>query len=177
MCGAYLAVDHSSVYGGYPKLFLLFFSIIMSLSPFLKPSFLIHILVSFCLCFLHLDLFKFCCQLFPAWKPCLSIFNSQWILFNSNQRDLITCLCPYRLTVYSYHFLLFLLYYPWPYILYAWLFSSNVANIFNIAHHVFCNLFWKICPLFGQILITSLKCSRVSFSPCSYSEKMRWEQG
>ena len=27
-CGAYLAVDQSLVYGGYPKLFLLFFSLI-----------------------------------------------------------------------------------------------------------------------------------------------------
>ena len=32
-------------------------------------------------------------------------------------------------------------------------------------------------PLFEQILITCLKCSRASFSPSSYSEKMRWERG
>ena len=43
--------------------------------------------------------------------------------------------------------------------------------------HVFRNLFWKICPLFGQILITCLKCSRLSFSPSSYSEKKRWSRG
>ena len=35
----------------------------------------------------------------------------------------------------------------------------------------------KICPLFGQILITCLKCSRASFLPSSYSEKMRWGRG
>ena len=35
----------------------------------------------------------------------------------------------------------------------------------------------KICPLFWQILITGLKCSRVSFSPSSYNEKMRWRRG
>ena len=50
-----------------------------------------------------------------------------------------------------------------------WSFSNTV--------HVFRNLFWKTCPLFEQILITCLKCSWVSFSPSSYSEKMRWGQG
>ena len=34
----------------------------------------------------------------------------------------------------------------------------------------------KICPLFGQILITCLKCSRASFSPSCYSEKVRWDE-
>ena len=33
-----------------------------------------------------------------------------------------------------------------------------------------------MCPRFGQILITRLKCSRASFSSSSYSEKMRWER-
>ena len=44
--------------------------------------------------------------------------------------------------------------------------------IFSIAVHLFRNLFLKICPLFGQILIMCLKCSRASFSPSSYSKKM-----
>ena len=35
----------------------------------------------------------------------------------------------------------------------------------------------KIYPLFGQILITCLKCSRASFLSSSYSEKMHWERG
>ena len=34
-----------------------------------------------------------------------------------------------------------------------------------------------ICPLFWQILVTSLTCSRASLSPCSYSEKMCWVRG
>ena len=50
-CEAYLAVDQSLVYGSYPKVFLLFFSLILSLIPVLAPSFLIHILVSFSFCF------------------------------------------------------------------------------------------------------------------------------
>ena len=49
-------------------------------------------------------------------------------------------------------------------------------NIFSIVVHVFPNLFWKICPLFGHILLTCLKCSRSSFFPPSYSEKMRWDE-
>ena len=42
---------------------------------------------------------------------------------------------------------------------------------------IFANLFLKIYPLFGQIVITCLKCSRASFCPSSYSEKMRWGRG
>ena len=49
-------------------------------------------------------------------------------------------------------------------------------NIFSTAVHVFPNLFWKLCPLFGHILLTCLKCSRASFFPPSYSEKMRWDE-
>ena len=48
---------------------------------------------------------------------------------------------------------------------------------FNIAVHIFRNLFWKICLLFRQIFITCLKCSRASFSLFSYSGKMRWGRG
>ena len=51
------------------------------------------------------------------------------------------------------------------------------VDVFSIAAQVFSNLFLKICPLFGQILIACLKCSRASFSLSSYSEKMRWGRG
>ena len=74
-CGAYLAFDHSLVNCIYPKIFILFFSLILSLIPVLKPSDSIHISVAFC--FLLLDLLEFCYQSSPACKPCLSIFNSQ----------------------------------------------------------------------------------------------------
>ena len=53
----------------------------------------------------------------------------------------------------------------------------DCSYIFSIAVHVFRNLFLKICPLFGQILIACLKCSRASFSPSSHSEKMHWGRG
>ena len=68
------------------------------------------------------------------------------------------------------------------YCLYPWLYIFNVqtcrfdgADIFSITVHV--SRIWKISPLFGQILITCLKCSRVSFLPSSYSEKMHWWRG
>ena len=54
--------------------------------------------------------------------------------------------------------------------------KPQTADVFSIAVHVFRNLFWKICPLFVQILIRFLKCSRASFSPSSHSEKMRWDK-
>ena len=51
-CGAYVAVVQSLIYGSYSKMlmFLLFFSVILSLIPVLKPSFStfsIHIFFSF----------------------------------------------------------------------------------------------------------------------------------
>ena len=49
--------------------------------------------------------------------------------------------------------------------------------VFGIAANVFLNLFLKICPLFGQILITCVKCSNASFSPSSYSQKMCRRRG
>ena len=76
-CGAYLAVDQNLVYGGYPKMFLLFLSLILSLSLVLKLSFSNYILVSFSICFWLLDLLEFCHHLSPACKPYLSILNSQ----------------------------------------------------------------------------------------------------
>ena len=45
------------------------------------------------------------------------------------------------------------------------------------AVHVFHNLFWGICRLFGQLFITCLKCSKASFLSSSYSERMCWGRG
>ena len=70
-----------------------------------------------------------------------------------------------------------LCFYSWPYILNNDKFSIIRFNIFSRTVHAFCNLFWKIFRLFGQILITCLKCSRASSSPSYYSEKMRWGRG
>ena len=63
--------------------------------------------------------------------------------------------------------------YPWPYTLDIQTSSRERVNIFSIAFHVFRNLFGKICPLFGQILITCLKRPRASFSPFSYRKKKK----
>ena len=52
--------------------------------------------------------------------------------------------------------------------------NHKCDHFFSIAVHVFRNLFWKICTLFGQILITCLECSRTSFLLCTYSDKMCW---
>ena len=51
--------------------------------------------------------------------------------------------------------------------------SYESVDVFSIAAHGFPNLFIKICPLFGQILITCLKCSKASFSLSSCGLKMR----
>ena len=70
-----------------------------------------------------------------------------------------------------------LCFYPWPECLNVLTSCCDSADIFINAVHVFRNLFWRICRLFEQILITCLKCSRASFSSSSYSEKMRWGRG
>ena len=65
----------------------------------------------------------------------------------------------------------FYIFYPWPYKLNVQTSSRHSFNIFSIAFHVFRNLFWKIYPPFGQILIPCLKCSRASFL------KPKWGRG
>ena len=39
--------------------------------------------------------------------------------------------------------------------------QAYIFNVFNIAVHASCNLFWEKCSLFGKILVTCLKCSKV----------------
>ena len=73
------------------------------------------------------------------------------------------------LSVHCLHRYLLVCFYYFP--------SNSLINIFSIVIHIFRNLSWKICPLFGQILIMCLKCSSTSFSSSSYSEKMRWGEG
>ena len=83
----------------------------------------------------------------------------------------------YKLTLISFSvYIILYCFYPRTYILNVKTSTCKSVNIFSIAVHVFCNMFWKICPLFRQILITCLKCSRASFSPFSYSKKMRWDE-
>ena len=167
-CGAYLTVDLGLVYGSYSKMFLLFLSLILNLIPVLKPSFSVYILVLFPFCFVLLDLLEFCHQLSPACRPCLSIFYSQWNeatqfkprVHHYLNLPIATNSCVYRAIVISCCAHMFsYCFYPWPYMLNVSLFSSSYVNLFSIAVHVFHNLFWKICPLFGKILITCSKCS------------------
>ena len=55
--------------------------------------------------------------------------------------------------------------------------SHESLDVSSITSNLFPNLFLKICALFGKILITCLKCSRVSFSLSTYNDKMHWGQG
>ena len=126
-CGACLAVDQSLVYGNYPNMFLLFFSLILSLIPVLKPSFLIHVLVSFC----------FSSGSTGIMSPCLFIFHSQWDECFSIQAKgtyLFELFHIYKFLCFYlwYRFLLmFFCFYPWFYILNVSLFSSDLLNIFR----------------------------------------------
>lgn len=53
--------------------------------------------------------------------------------------------------------------YPLLYILNVQTCSGKSVVIFIIAVLVCRNLFWELCPLFGKILVTCLKCSKVFF--------------
>ena len=76
----------------------------------------------------------------------------------------------------TFYLNVFIFFYPWHYILNGKT-CRKTADVLSIAAQLFVNLFWKTCPLFGQVLITCLKFSRASFLLFSYSEKMRWGQG
>ena len=70
----------------------------------------------------------------------------------------------------------FLLFYNWLFILNVQLSSGTGSIIFSMSVHVFRNLFWKLYPLFGQILITRFKFSRAFFLLFFYSKKISREQ-
>ena len=102
----------------------------------------------------------------PDCKSWFSIFDSQWMLTHTN--GILSYLCPYKVMLIILSAYCF---YTWPYVLNVPTLNSKGLNIFCMAVHIFRNLFWKICPLFGKILISCLKCSRASFSPSSCSKK------
>ena len=169
-CGTYLAVDQSLAYASYPIMFLLFFSLILSLIPVLKPPFLIHVLV-----FL-LDVLEFC-HLVYLFLIHIEMSATHFKPRKHNYLNLAV--------VANFYFMLISVI-----SLSARTFLSLVLHtkrhfpyqqphkcFFSIAAYIFRNLFWKICPLFGKKLITCLKCFRVSFSLFSYSKKMRWGRG
>ena len=88
-----------------------------------------------------------------------------------HQSDTTLCLCSNKTNLHWYRFLIICFYYNFILAL------AKTAYVFSIIAYVFRNLFWKTCPLFRQILITCLKCSRASSSPVTYSEKMCWVRG
>ena len=101
------------------------------------------------------------------------MFFQFWFTMNTSpyQRDINKSLWPaYTYIIFcSYVFSCF---YPWPYILKFQTSNSKSVDFLSITVYVFLNLFWKICPLFGQILSTFL-----NLSPISYSEKIHWKRG
>ena len=51
------------------------------------------------------------------------------------------------------------------------------VDVFSSSALVCANLYLKICPLLGQILITCLNCFSTSFLLSSYDKKIRWGRG
>ena len=170
-CNAYLAVDHSLVYSSYPKMILLFFSL-ANLEPDLKPSFFI-LDTSVSLCLLLLDLANciigILSSVFLSLKSLFSIFNSKWM--QTHIRGIQLYVFAYHAWVQTYAYIVF-----WSYLFILFFSLALHTKCTNLLpQHVpsFRIWLWKIFSLFGQILITCLKCSRTSFLPSSYSEKMR----
>ena len=155
-------------------MFLLFFNLMLGLTSGLNLSFSINISVSslFGLLLLHLASCRIgiLSSFSPTYKSCSSIFGllipeGYNYLFFSNKLMLTIC------WFLSVHLFLFC-FYVWSYILYVQIYSGSSAKISSIMIHVFCNLFKKICPLFGKVLFTCWKCSRASFLPSTCGEKM-----
>ena len=123
-CDAYLIVDQSLGYGGYSKMFLLFFSLILNLIPVLKPSFswiywnsvinfpqLADLVYPF---FIHNEMNA------TQFKP---------KVHNYLNFPIATNLCLYRAIVISCSAHMFsYCFYHWSYILNISLFSSNYKN-------------------------------------------------
>ena len=94
-----------------------------------------------------------------------------WSTMNASayhQSDITLCLCSKKTNLHWHRFLLICFYYVFILVL------AKTAYVFSIVSYVFRNLFWKICPLLGQILITCLNGSRASSSLCSYGGKICW---
>ena len=93
--------------------------------------------------FLLLDLLEFCHQLFPSCKPCLSIFNSQWMLPNTSQSNI----CNHRsLPMQTHTYITFSLY--------VFILFWSLALILSIrlcsTKLLICHVFKKIWSLFGK---------------------------
>ena len=154
----------------------------MGLIQGLKLSFSIDISVSFFFLFfwsltwLVAEL-EICNDLSPVY---ISFFFGFWFTINANmyQRDMIKCL--FSIVTHANSMSLFahmfwFCFHSWLYILNERIFSGTSVSMSSMTTHVLHNLFWKIRPLFGQILITCLKCSRASFLLSFYCRKMHWD--
>ena len=93
--------------------------------------------------------------------------------FNRKEKGLPNPLTLYRFLLKCFHIVFAL----GPTVLNVLSYCGDSADIFSNTVHVSHNLLWKICPLFGQILITCLKFFRGSFSSSFYSKKMGWGRG
>ena len=116
---------------------------------------------------------EFCHELFPTYKSCSSIFNSQWMLTHPKQSDLLM-----PSYVWQYRFLVacFFVFYPWSYILNARDFSIGLL-IRSLLRSTYSVIYSEKCLLFKLILVTCPKCSMAFFSSSFYCEKIRWGRG
>ena len=163
-CDVYIPVDNGLVYS-YPKMFLLISS--LKLSLVYKTIFLDSHLDVFCSWIKLVVEFGFCHWFSLACKSCFSIMIHFDFKMNADPYlSVIICLCLFANTNYTsgwyrslpFAGMLLFCFYPWPYLLNILIFSRESVDVFGIAaYDVFSKLFWKICPLFGQILVTLFK--------------------
>ena len=125
----------------YPIMFLLFFSLILSLIPVLKPLFLIHVLVSFC--------FSTGCT--GILSPYLFIFNSQWnecYPFQNKETWLFELGSSCKLLFYAYicDIAFCSCFYPWLYILNIISLTSNLINVFLVSPSTYSIIYSEKMP-------------------------------
>ena len=156
-------------------MFLLLFSLILSLIPVLKPFFFLF-MYWFRFVFL-LNLLEFCHHVYSFLvhnemnATCLKPKGDNYLNLPI-ATNFYAYTCDIAFCSYVFILILSLALHTKRQFTY-----QEPFKYFTVIVHTFRNLFWKICHLFRQILITCLKCSRVSFSLFSYSEKMRQGPG
>ena len=118
-------------------------------------------------CFLNSFNIFLCKFLFVFWLTTLSFMFSCYLLV----LGLIFLLCLCKLMLISFYSHIFLLFYHWP----TYLTLGHVALkvlVFLVSLSTCSVIYSENMRSIGQTLIMCLKCSRASFLPSSYSEKM-----
>ena len=131
----------------------------------------------FLLLYLYFCLFvvsNFCHQFSPTFKSCFSILDSKNILSYIKG---ILCPRPYKMMLISFSAHIFFTFFITCPTYWTLRHAALKVLVFLVSLSTYSVIYSENMLSTGQTLIMGLKCSRVSFLPSSYSEKMCWGRG